>query len=62
MGNVPTTGEQAYKITLNEAKKLGEGSFATVYKVKRLHDNLLCAAKIFKISLGNMNFKEEMGY
>ena len=62
MGNVPTSGEEAYQITLNEANKLGEGSFATVYKIKRLHDNLLCAGKIFKISLSNMNSKEEMGY
>jgi serine/threonine protein kinase len=62
MGNVPTSGEEAYKFTLDEANKLGEGSFATVYKVKRLHDNQLCAAKIFKIPLSNMNSKEEMGY
>jgi hypothetical protein len=35
MGNVPITGEEAYKITLDEANKLGEGSFAAVYKIKR---------------------------
>ena len=60
--SVPTSGEEAYEITLNEANKLGEGSFAIVYKMKRLHDNLLCAGKIFKTSLSNMNSLEEMGY
>ena len=62
MGNVPTSGEEAYKITLDETNKLGEGSFATVYKMRRLHDNLLCAGKIFKTSLSNMNSLEEIGY
>jgi serine/threonine protein kinase len=63
MGNsVSKTGEKAYKIKLDDANKLGEGSFAKVYKIKRQIDNSLCAAKIFKISLSNMSFKEEMGY
>ena len=57
MGNAQS-GEGAYRIKQDEANKLGEGSFATVYKMKRLHDNLLCAGKIFKISLSNMNSKE----
>ena len=62
MGNNLITGEKAYKIKLDEVNKLGEGSFATVYKIKRLKDKQLCAAKIFKISLSNMSSKEEMGY
>jgi serine/threonine protein kinase len=63
MGNaVSESGEKAYKIKLDEANKLGEGSFASVYKIKRKKDNLLCAAKLFKISLSNMSSKEEIGY
>lgn len=63
MGNtVSTSGEDAYNITLDEANKLGEGSFAKVYKIKRKSDNQLCAAKIFKVSLNNMTAKEEMGF
>ena len=57
MGNAQS-GEAAYKIKQDEANKLGEGSFATVYKVKRLKDNLMCAAKIFKIRLDFMDSKD----
>jgi hypothetical protein len=38
MGNDLARGEKAYKIKLDEANKLGEGSFATVYKIKRSKD------------------------
>ena len=38
MGNNLASGEKAYKIKLDEANKLGEGSFATVYKIKRSKD------------------------
>jgi serine/threonine protein kinase len=60
MGNA--IGEAAYNIKLTEEKKLGEGSFAQVYKIKRKKDGLVCAAKIFKIPLGIMNSKDERGY
>ena len=40
MGNaLPGRGEKSYKIMLDEANKLGEGSFAEVYKIKRWRDN-----------------------
>jgi hypothetical protein len=40
MGNAaPGSGEKAYKIKLDEENKLGEGSFAAVYKIKRRRDN-----------------------
>ena len=40
MGNAPPeSGEKAYEIQKNKANKLGEGSFAVVYKVKRRVDN-----------------------
>ncbi len=40
MGNdIPKSGEKAYQIQLDKANKLGEGSFAVVYKVKRLIDD-----------------------
>ena len=56
------TGEQAYEISLDNSNRLGEGSFATVYKMKRKSDSQMCAGKIFKISLRSMNSKEEKGY
>ena len=63
MGNAASKiGEKAYKIKLDDANKLGEGSFAAVYKSKRQHDSKLCAAKIFKIPLTHMSTKQEMGY
>ena len=40
MGNTPPeSGEKAYDIQKDKASKLGEGSFAVVYKVKRRIDN-----------------------
>ena len=40
MGNAaPESGEEAYKIKLDEENKLGEGSFAAVYKIERRRDN-----------------------
>ena len=56
------TGEQAYNITLDKSNKLGEGSFAAVYKMQRISDGQMCAGKIFKISINSMNPKEEIGY
>ena len=49
-------------MSLDKANKLGEGSFASVYKIERKSDGQLCAAKIFKLSLSSMNSKEEKGY
>jgi len=64
MGNSKsnTIGERAYKIKLTEENKLGEGSFAMVYKIKRKIDDHLCAAKFFKVPLSLMNSKDETGY
>ena len=61
MGN-SIDGEAAYKMKLTEENYLGEGQFAQVYKIKRKKDDLLCAAKIFKIPLSAMNLKDEKGY
>ena len=49
-------------MTLDKENKLGEGSFASVYKIQRKNDGQLCAGKIFKLSLRVMNSKEEKGY
>ena len=39
MGNAASeSGEKAYKIKMDEVNKLGEGSFAEVYKIKRRRD------------------------
>jgi serine/threonine protein kinase len=59
MGNNLTYGEDAYNIKLSKANKLGEGSFANVYKIERKHDRQICAAKIFKKSIKNMLQNEE---
>jgi hypothetical protein len=40
MGNaLPQSGEKAYKIKKDKDNKLGEGSYAIVYKVIRRIDN-----------------------
>ena len=64
MGNAKSNlnGERAYKIKLIEENKLGEGSFAMVYKIKRKLDGQFCAAKFFKVPLSLMNSKDETGY
>ena len=59
MENIATCGEEAYDITLSDANKLGDGSFANVYKIWRKHDRQICAAKIFKKSIKNMLESEE---
>jgi hypothetical protein len=41
---------------------LGAGAFAKVYKIKRLYDNQMCAAKIYHIPEHFMNKLEEMGH
>ncbi len=49
MGAAQTRGKGAYRIKLNDEKKIGEGKFGIVYKILRKYDNKVCAAKIFKI-------------
>ncbi len=39
MGNAASEGEKAYKIKVGDENKLGEGSFASVYKIKRRRDS-----------------------
>jgi hypothetical protein len=39
MGNTASeSGKSAYNIKIDETNKLGEGSFAAVYKIKRKKD------------------------
>jgi hypothetical protein len=40
MGAGNSIGEDSYKIKLKASKKLGEGSFAQVYKIIRKKDGL----------------------
>ena len=58
MGNSGLIGEKAYKIDLSEKNKLGEGSFAEIYKIKRRSDNKECAAKIFKLPFKSMGSRD----
>ena len=47
---------------ISEKNKLGEGTFATVYKIMTKDQQTACAAKIFKIPLKNMNNLDKLGY
>ncbi len=49
----PLTGEAAYNINLSQT--LGFGNYATVYKIERKHDGMICAAKIFKMEFYDMD-------
>ena len=50
MGNNVAGGEKYYKIKRTDENKIGEGSFAEVYKVTKRGDKKeVFAAKIFKI-------------
>jgi serine/threonine protein kinase len=42
--------------------RIGSGSFATVYKVKRPGTLELCAAKVYTVPLSMMLAKEQQGY
>jgi serine/threonine protein kinase len=55
MGNQATSGEKAYKIKLTAEKKLGEGAYGVVYKIKGKNDQDLYAAKFFKVPYSMMN-------
>lgn len=49
MGNDVTKGDTTYQMKLTEKKKLGEGAYGTVYKIKTKNEKTTCAVKIFKI-------------
>ncbi len=54
MGNVPTSGEDAYEFKLDKEHKLGSGSFAEVYKIKAKASGQFFAGKFFKCQIGDM--------
>ena len=58
MGNKATKGEEAYRIKLDKEHKIGEGSFANVYRIRMRANDQKCAAKIFKCGMESMNSKE----
>ena len=62
MGNSATKGPYAYLMKLTEKKKLGEGTYGAVYKVKTKVNRRPCAAKIFKIPLKMMDSLDQLGY
>jgi serine/threonine protein kinase len=57
-----SSSEDAYNIELNDGNLLGEGSYGQVFKIKRKIDGLMCAAKLLKIPLDQMNTNEQLGY
>ncbi len=58
MGNVPTSGEDAYEIKLDKDHFLGSGSFAEVYKIKARASGQFFAGKLFKHQIANMHPKD----
>ena len=54
--------EDAYNIELTDVNLLGEGSYGRVFKIIRKIDGLMCAAKLLKIPLDQMNTNEQLGY
>jgi serine/threonine protein kinase len=62
MGNNVAGGEKSYKIKRTDENKIGEGSFAEVYKVTKRGDKKeVFAAKIFKIQNELMCSSEQLG-
>ena len=53
-----SSSEDAYNIELTDGNLLGEGSYGQVFKIKRKIDGLMCAAKLLKIPLDQMNTNE----
>jgi hypothetical protein len=61
MGNYPTSGQNAYYIKQSEDKKLGEGSFAKVYKLTMKKTKVIYAGKFFKLEYGDMDTDQKLG-
>ncbi len=61
MGNNPTSGQDAYYISLNEDQKLGEGQFSKVYKLKMKDTNVIYAGKFFKLKYEDMDPDQKLG-
>ncbi len=62
MGNKASEGELRYSIKKTEANRLGEGSYAEVFKIKSKDNKNLYAAKFFKLSLKDMDDLQKKGY
>ncbi len=62
MGNNAIAGEKAYSIKLKQENKLGEGSFAEVYKIKSKDKKSFYAAKFFKLSFDAMSEHHRKNY
>jgi serine/threonine protein kinase len=62
MGNNAQSGEKGYTIRLTKENKLGEGSYAEVYKIIKNDKKMVCAAKLFKVKPETMNQLERLGY
>ena len=57
-----SSGEKAYIIdTRDESKIIGNGAFATVYKVSRRHDLMPFAAKIYHTPVDRMSALQVKG-
>ena len=58
---IPTSGEMAYDIVLDKEHRLGQGSFAVVYKIRAKATGKFYAGKFFKNQLAHMGPKDQLG-
>ena len=49
MGSRATSGEKAYEISLTKENFLGDGNYSDVYKIRRLENDAVRAAKFYKV-------------
>ncbi len=61
MGNVPTSGEDAYEFKFDIDHFVGYGSFAEVYKIKAKASGKFFAGKFFRRRIADMNSKDQLG-
>ncbi len=62
MGNGPTSGKDAYRISLTDENKIGAGTYSEVYKIYSKIDDKVYAAKLFKQPSTMMDEETKLGF
>jgi serine/threonine protein kinase len=62
MGNNATSGEDAYRIKLDQSNLIASGNYADVYKVLKRDSEVFYAAKFIKIPLNFFSIKDQLGF
>ncbi len=62
MGNTAMSGEEAYAINKSQENRLGEGSYAEVYKITHREEKKIYAGKFLKFSPDKMDQLQNKGY